>query len=170
LVKKFIAETVQSLAIALVLAFVIRLLIFQPFYIPSRSMVPALKPGDRIIVSKFDYWFKQPHRGEVIVFKYPVNPDTDFVKRIIGLGGDTLAIRDNNLYIDGKKLEEPYLSQNLVMQDFGPVTVPKGTLFMMGDNRNDSKDSRFWGPLDKDLIIGRAIIRFWPLNRMGLIK
>ncbi len=170
LVRKFITETLQSLAIALVLAFIIRLLIFQPFYVPSKSMVPTLRPGDRFIVSKFNYWFAQPQRGDVIVFKYPVNPDKDFVKRVIGLSGETLSIRNNHVYINGKKLDEPYLRKNLVMEDFGPVPVPEGTLFMMGDNRNDSRDSRFWGPLDKDLIIGKAIVRFWPLNRSGFIK
>lgn len=169
MVKQFIKETFQSVVIALILALIIRTFIFQPFYIPSRSMVPTLVPGDRILVTKFNYWFSQPKRGDVIVFKYPVNPDKDFVKRIIALGGETLSIRNNNVYINGEKLEEPYLKKGIVTRDFGPVTVPEDSVFVMGDNRPDSRDSRYWGALDKDLIIGKAVVRFWPLSRIGLI-
>ncbi len=170
MVKQFMKETVQSLVIALILALLIRMFIFQPFYIPSRSMVPNLEPGDRILVTKFNYYFSEPERGEVIVFKYPVDPDKDFVKRIVGLGGESLSIKGNNVYINGKLLNEPYLKQGIPMQDFGPVTIPNGTLFVMGDNRPDSRDSRYWGTLDKNLIIGKTIFRFWPLGRIGRVQ
>lgn len=163
-------EIVESVAIAVILAFVIRIFLFQPFYIPSGSMEPTLMIGDRILVNKFIYHFQEPKRGDVIVFKYPLEPERDYIKRVIGLPGETLEIRDSQLYINGEPVPEDYLPENLRFMDFGPVTIPENAYFMMGDNRNNSQDSRFWGTLPREYIQGKAVVIYWPLTRIGLIK
>jgi len=132
-------------------------------------MEPTLFPGDRIIVNKIGYKFREPERGDVIVFHYPLDPERDFVKRVIAFEGETIEIRNNYVYIDGQRLEEPYIP-DVVIGDFEPVRVPKGHYFVMGDNRNNSEDSREWGPLDKDLLIGKAIFIYWPFSRFGAIE
>jgi signal peptidase I len=157
----------ESLLVAVVLALVIRFFIFQPFYIPSGSMEPTLLTGDRIIVSKFTYHFREPERGDVIVFRYPRDPDRAFVKRLVALGGETVAIRDDRLYIDGVQVVEGYLPENGSYSDFGPAKVPVGSFFMLGDNRANSDDSRVWGFLDEELLIGKAVAVYWPVGRIG---
>ncbi|GAB4264089.1 signal peptidase I [Thermincola ferriacetica] len=166
----FFGEILESVAIAVILAFVIRVFLFQPFYIPSGSMEPTLQPGDRIIVNKFLYRFKEPARGDIIVFKYPRNPKRDFIKRVIGLPGETVEIRDSVLYINGKKVDQPYLPKGLRYGSYGPVKVPEGSYFMMGDNRNNSEDSRVWGTLPRENIVGKAMLIYWPLARAGMIR
>jgi len=169
--KKFVfGEIIESVAIAVILAVIIRVFLFQPFYIPSGSMEPTLTKGDRIIVSKINYRLSSPQRGDVIVFKYPVNPDKDFIKRVIGLPGETLEIRDNKLYINGEFVEQPFLPPYLTYGDFGPVTIPEGRYFMMGDNRNNSEDSRFWGTLPSENIIGKTLLIYWPFNRAQVLE
>lgn len=163
-------ELLESIAIAVVLAFVIRIFLFQPFYIPSGSMEPTLQIGDRIIVNKITYRFSEPKRGDVMVFKYPLEPSRDYIKRVIGLPGETLEIKDSALYINGQVVEEQYLDPNLRFMDYGPVTVPANAYFMMGDNRNNSQDSRFWGTLQRNYVVGKAVWIFWPLDRFGSIK
>ena len=147
----------------------IRVWLLEPFFIPSPSMEPTLFPGDRIIVNKIGYKFREPERGDVIVFHYPLDPERDFVKRVIAFEGETIEIRNNYVYIDGQRLEEPYIP-DVVIGDFEPVRVPKGHYFVMVDNRNNSEDSREWGPLDKDLLIGKAIFIYWPFSRFGAIE
>lgn len=164
------SEIVESVIIALVLALLIRSFIFTPFYIPSRSMEPTLRPNDRIIVSRMAYLFGHPSRGDVVVFKYPLDPDTDYIKRIVAVGEETLQIKDNTLYINGEPVEEPYLPKGVVLADYGPVKVPSGSVFVMGDNRNSSKDSRYWGALPVENIIGKAVLVFWPPKRIQLIR
>lgn len=165
-----LGEILESVAIAVILAIVIRVFLFQPFYIPSGSMEPTLLINDRIIVSKLNYRITAPDRGDVIVFKYPVNPKRDFIKRVIGLPGETIKIKDNKLFVDGKQLEQPFLPHGLTYGDFGPVTVPEGEYFMMGDNRNNSEDSRVWGTLPRDNIVGRAVFVYWPFSRASVIR
>ncbi|WP_227766682.1 signal peptidase I [Zhaonella formicivorans] len=164
------AELLESIAIAVILAFVIRIFLFQPFYIPSGSMEPTLMIGDRIIVNKITYRFSEPKRGDVIVFKYPLEPKRDYIKRVVGLPGETLEIKDGTLYINDRPTPEEYLPPNVPLADYGPITIPKNAYFMMGDNRSNSQDSRFWGTLQRDYIIGKAVLIFWPLNRFGTIK
>lgn len=164
-----IMEIFESVAIAVLLAVVIRMFIFQPFYIPSESMVPSLQVGDRIIVSKFNYHFSEPKRGDIMVFKYPLDPSRDFVKRTIGTGGESLAIRNSQLYINGRPVQEDYLPEGLSFADFGPVEVPQDSYFMMGDNRNNSDDSRVWEALPEENIIGKAVLIYWPLDRIRLL-
>lgn len=168
--KSVVWEWIETIGIALILALVIRTFLIQPFYIPSGSMEPTLGVGDKIIVNKLGSYFKRPERGQVIVFKYPLDPSQDFVKRVIGMPGETIEIKDSTVYINGSPLEEEYLPEDLVYGDFGPVTVPENAYFMLGDNRDNSQDSRVWGPLPEDLIIGRAIVIFWPLDRISVIR
>jgi len=170
--RSVVAELAESILVAVVLALVIRLFILEPFYIPSGSMIPTLEVGDRIIVCKFCYKYglDDPSRGDVIVFRYPVDPSRNFVKRIIAVGGETVAVRNSRLYINGEAVPEPYLPVGFKFGDFGPLYVPPGSYFVMGDNRNYSEDSRKWGFLDRDLIIGKAVAIYWPLDRLGVVK
>ncbi|MCL0062707.1 signal peptidase I [Peptococcaceae bacterium] len=168
--KSLIRETVESILIAAVLAMIIRLFVIEPFYIPSGSMEPTLMVNDRIIVSKISYYFEEPERGDVVVFKYPKDTSRNFVKRLIAKPGETVELKNSKLYINGKFLPESYLPADLIYPDYGPVTVPEDHYFMLGDNRNSSEDSRFWGFMHKDLIIGKAVIIYWPPNRIGLIE
>jgi len=167
--KSAFIETIKSVVIAVLLAVIIRMFIFEPFYIPSGSMIPTLQVGDRIIVSKLSYHFTKPNLGDIMVFKFPLDPSTDFVKRTIGTGKDTVESRNSELYINDKRVKENYLPSDLHFDDFGPVKVPPGNYFMMGDNRNHSQDSRAWGLLPEDNIIGKAVLIYWPLNHIKLL-
>lgn len=168
--KSTMREMLESVVIAVVLAAVIRLFILEPFYIPSGSMEPTLMINDRIIVSKVTYQLREPQPGDIVVFKFPLDPSRNFVKRLIATGGDTVEIKDSVLYINNKPVQENYLPSGLKFQDYGPKKVPEGYYFMMGDNRNNSDDSRVWGFLDKKLIVGKAEVIYWPLDRIGLAK
>lgn len=169
--KSPLREIFESLIIAVILAVIIRMFILQPFYIPSGSMEPTLQINDRIIVSKISYRLHEPERGDIVVFKFPLDTKRDFVKRLIGKGGETVAIRDSKLYINDKLVPEEYLPPGLeINEDYGPVRVPEGHYLMMGDNRNNSDDGRKWGPLSKDLIIGKAVMVYWPLQHIRLIN
>ncbi|ABZ84745.1 signal peptidase i [Heliomicrobium modesticaldum Ice1] len=164
--KSAVREIAEAVLVAVALAFLIRYFLFQPFYIPSGSMEPTLKPLDRIIVSKVNYWFSEPALGQIIVFRYPVDPSRDFVKRVIAVGGETVKIRNNQVYVNDRPIPEPYLPPNLRMSDYGPVTVPEGKFFVMGDNRNHSDDSRIWGFVPRDNVIGQAVFLYWPFDRI----
>jgi len=167
--RSFFSEVFQSVAIAVLLAVLIRLFILEPFYIPSGSMEPTLKENDRILVSKLNYYFEEPERGDVIVFKYPRDTSRNFVKRVVAVGGETLTVRNSDLYINGRVVPEPYLPPGLKFDDFGPVEIPEESYFMMGDNRNNSDDSRVWGYLPENLIVGKAIAIYWPPGRTGMV-
>lgn len=168
--KSTIFELIESVLIAVVLALVIRFFLFEPFYIPSGSMEPTLQVEDKIIVNKIVYRFGEPERGDIIVFKYPLDPSRDYIKRVIGLPGETLEIKESTVYIDGQAITENYLPSDTKFMDFGPVSIPEDSYFMMGDNRNNSQDSRVWGTLPEDHIVGKAFLIFWPANRIGLLK
>ncbi len=183
--KGIIREYVEAFATAIVLALIIRALIIQAFKIPSGSMEPTLLVGDHILVSKFIYGMhipftnhvilplENPKEGDVVVFEYPKDESIDFIKRAIGLPGDKLQIINKQVYINGKALNEPYayhgdsdiLPANVSPRDnFGPIVVPKGEYFMMGDNRDFSNDSRFWGFVKRDLILGKAWVIYFSWN------
>ncbi|BAF59898.1 signal peptidase I [Pelotomaculum thermopropionicum SI] len=167
--RPLFAEIFESVAIAVVLAVVIRLFVLEPFYIPSGSMEPTLKENDRIIVSKLNYRFQEPKRGDIVVFKFPRDPKRNFVKRLIAVGGETVALKDGHLYINGQAVPEDYLPPGLRFSDYGPREVPEGCYFMLGDNRNNSDDSRVWGFLPENLIVGKAVLIYWPLDRIGIV-
>jgi signal peptidase I len=192
-VLQFLGELPGLILMAFVLALLIKTFLVQAFFIPSGSMEPTLMPGDRVIVVKVPYYFHDPQRGDVIVFEDPdpskqpdrgivggffhwlvqglgaAPPDNeDFIKRVIGLPGETVWAKGGNVYVDGVKIDEPYLTQKT--DDFPKTKVPDGTLFVMGDNRGNSLDSRFGlGYVPLDQVIGKADFIIWPPSRAGRI-
>lgn len=172
----WIREFIETVVIALVLAFLIRTFLVQTFYIPSGSMEPNLLIGDRIMAYKVFYGLDRVKRGDIIVFKFPLNPKKDFIKRVIGLPGDSVEIRDKKVYLNGKRLIEPYVVHRdnwdigFPRDDYGPVKVPADSLFVLGDNRDSSEDSRYWGYVPKENIVGRAFLIYWPPWRVRIIK
>ncbi len=162
-------DLLESVVLAIVLATLLRLFIIQPFYIPSESMEPTLFPNDRIIVNMLVYRFHPPQRDDVIVFRYPLDPTRDFIKRVVAFGGETVEVRNDNLIINGVRIAEPFLPHP-IMANYGPFKVPQGYYFVMGDNRNNSDDSRVWGALPARNIIGKAFLIYWPPGRIGLLK
>lgn len=169
--KNEVLEWIKAIAFALVLALAIRSYIFEPMMVPTGSMIHTIEIGDRILVNKFIYRFEPLKRGDIVVFKYPDDPSQTFVKRLIGIGGDVIEIKNGVLYRNNVAVQEPYLKEPMV-GNFGPYRVPEGYYFMMGDNRNNSKDSRFWVNkfVPRKLIVGKATYRIWPLNRIGPMK
>ncbi len=184
--KSVLREYTEAIIIALVLALFIRTFVIQAFKIPSGSMIPTLLIGDHILVSKFLYgiknpvtgstWveIKQPQRQDVIVFKYPVNPKQDFIKRVVGVAGDRIKIIDKNLYVNDTLLElqqtqheDPNILPGSVSprDNLGPITVPPDSLFVMGDNRDNSHDSRFWKFVKLKDVKGKAHILYWSWNK-----
>jgi signal peptidase I len=172
-----IFEIVDSLLVAVLLVFLIlRPFVVQAFYIPSSSMVPTLEINDRILVNKFLYFFREPERGEIVVFVSPPQADKDqkdFIKRVIGLPGDRLAVHDGKLWRNGQSVDEPYTRELMTYRwpEFGgEFVVPPGELFVMGDNRNLSNDSHKWGPLPRKNVLGKAFCIFWPPQRVRLLR
>lgn len=170
-------EWVESILKALVLVLVVKTFVVQAFFIPTESMQSTLLVGDYLLVDKITYLFRDPVPGEIVVFEYPEEPQKDFIKRCVGVGGQTLSHEDDTLSVNGEKLKEPYvqyINKNLhPMNDrrsFSGLKVPEGTFFMMGDNRNNSQDSRFWGSLPRWRVIGKAWAGYWPLTRIGLMN
>jgi signal peptidase I len=153
---------------ALAVALIVQATLFQAFYIPSESMEMTLREGDRVLVNKLD---DDPGHGDVIVFERPPNEPPsevhDLIKRVIGLPGDTVEGRDGVVYLNGAPLDEPYLTEGTITSPFAPLVIPEGHLFVMGDNRGNSRDSRFFGPIDEDLVVGHAFVIVWPLGRAG---
>jgi signal peptidase I len=176
--------------VALTIAFLVKTFLAQAFYIPSGSMLPQLQLYDRVVVSKLAYRLHDPHRGDIVVFDAPASqfgrtkpdrgplgdvlhyvgervgvlqPSTDeFIKRVVALPGETVQGVDGKILVNGRVLAEPYLPAGEITSSFGPVTVPKGTLWVMGDNRDNSADSRVFGPIKQDTVVGRAVVRVWP--------
>jgi len=178
-------EYVEAALWALVITLFLRAFVIQAFRIPSASMQDTLLIGDFLFVNKFEYGpkipfthmrlpgIRHPKRRDVIVFQFPQDPSKDFIKRCIGTGAETLEIKDKQVIVNGRALVEPYAihsdpsvkpSGYEPRDNFGPVTIPPGDLFMMGDNRDNSNDSRFWGPLELDLVKGRAMFLYWSWN------
>jgi signal peptidase I len=189
-----ILEIPVLVMVAVLLALGMRTFLGQAFVIPSGSMIPTLQVGDRVLVSRPSYAMHDPHRGDVLVFESPeeLPPDTswlpgkvlrraleavglsqpretDFIKRVIGLPGDVVEGRDGLVYINGQRLVEPYLPPGVVTSTFGPEVVPDDHLFVMGDNRGNSNDSRAIGPIPEDLVVGRAVARIWPPGRWAFL-
>ncbi len=164
-------ENFRLIVIALVLAVLLRTFIAEPRYIPSDSMLPTLATGDRLVVEKVSYHLHPPHRGDIVVFNPPPELHRDgsaFIKRVIALPGQVVAIENGQVYIDGQPLQEDYLAE-AIDYTIPPVQVPPGQVFVLGDNRNHSNDSHVWGFLPQENIIGRAVWRFFPLDHFGPI-
>ncbi|MBQ9527525.1 MAG: signal peptidase I [Fretibacterium sp.] len=173
--KPWWRETIETIVWAFVLAMIIRTFIVQAFWIPSGSMIPTLEVGDRVLVAKFWNWFFPPSRGALYVFRYPVDRDRDFVKRVIAVPGDVVDIRDGVVYINNEPTEEPYVKyhDHFTLQAGRPYpevpfTVPEGHYFMLGDNRPNSQDGRFWGLVSTADLHGPVFFRYWPLTRIGI--
>jgi signal peptidase I len=169
--KRAIIEWAIVLVIALLVAVGMRTFVVQTFYIPSGSMEPTLNIGDRILVDKLSYDLHPVHRGDIIVFARPPHENlepgvNDLVKRVIGLPGETISAQNGDIDINGKPLKEPWLPKGVTTANFSPVKIPKGYYFVMGDNRGFSEDSRFFGPISGNLIVGRVVMRIWPLSRI----
>jgi signal peptidase I len=160
---------------ALLIAIVIKTFLFQAFWIPSESMVPTLREDDRVLVNKLSYRLHDVNRGDIVVFEAPEGANSDIkdlVKRVIGLPGDTISFRNGHVQVNGRRLDEPYLPEGTVTEPKNGVTsidVPAGSIFVMGDNRGASKDSREFGPVDEDDIVGRVFVRIWPPSRIGFL-
>ena len=169
-------ENLESLLWAVALALAIRTFLMAPFKIPSGSMRPTLMEGDRILVNKFLYHFRAPQRGEIIVFRYPEDPKRPFIKRLVGIEGDTVEIRSGKVLINGRVPEEAmlhslyYYNQGINGQVGQSVTIPEGAYFVLGDNSASSHDSRFWGFVPRRLLIGRAMCVFWPVTRWRILR
>ena len=186
--KSTVREYFESIVVAVILALFVRTFVFQAFKIPTGSMKPNLLVGDHLLVNKFVFApaasaierallpMRAIERGDVVVFKFPEEPDRDFIKRVIGLPGDTLELKNQTVHINGMPLIEPYAHYLFPATDagqadsfdlrrkYGPVTVPDGHYFMMGDNRDDSQDSRFWGFLPASYVKGRALFIYWSFD------
>jgi signal peptidase I len=154
---------------ALVFGFV-RPFVVEAFYIPSESMTPTLEVGDRVFVNKFVYRFAEPERGDIVVFKNIEGGQEELIKRVVGVPGDEVTIRNGVLFVNEERWEEPYVnSQSLDNSSFGSMTVPEGKVFVMGDNRANSRDSRFFGPIPIEDVEGEAFVVFWPPSHIGLL-
>ncbi len=183
-----IRENIEAILVAILIALFIRTFVVQAFKIPSGSMKQTLQIGDHILVNKFifgvkiPYWnktiipLKSPQRGDIIVFKYPVDPQKDFIKRVIGVGGDVVESRDKQLYVNHKLVNHDFgvhtdprilSGDNKPRDNFGPITVPENSLFVMGDNRDESYDSRFWGFVDLKAVNGKAFIIYWSWDKLN---
>jgi len=184
--KSLVREYGEAIVIAVVLALVIRTLVVQAFTIPSGSMMDTLLIGDYILVNKFLYGaeipltdrhlpaVRDPHRGDIVVFKYPNDETRDFIKRIIAVGGDTVQVRDNRVTLNGRLIDEPYVRPGSFSGPAGspcsyayacePLRVPEGSYFVMGDNRDNSQDSRYWGFVRREKIRGKAFLIYWSWN------
>lgn len=168
-----IVEWIVIIVAALLVALIVKTFLIQAFWIPSGSMEPTLMPNDRVLVNKVSYDLHSVHRGDIIVLKRPPGETdltiSDLIKRVIGLPGDRIEAINGQVYINGKLLNEPYLPAGTVTTQLPLQTVPKGQYFVMGDNRTNSRDSRFIGTIPRNLIVGRAFIIVWPLSRIGLL-
>lgn len=166
---KEIWEWTRSIIIAVIIALLFRMFVMEHFLVEGESMLPTLNNNERIIVNKMVYYFNEPEHGDVVVFNY--HDRRDFIKRTVGVEGDTIQIIDNQLYRNGLPVDEPYL-RNCTMLDYGPVTVTPGHLFVLGDNRSNSRDSRYpdVGFVSIEKVKGRACVVFWPFNQARRIN
>jgi signal peptidase I len=193
--KGGVLELFTIVAVALGLALGIQAVLVKPFRIPSESMVPTLKISQRVLVDRVTFRIGEPERGDVVVFKPPVGADdnvcgvrhssrsacprptsarsdTNFIKRVVAIGGDRLSVVDGRVILNGKRQDEPFIRPDGscdICDLPDEITIPKGMYFMMGDNRGESADSRFWGPVPKKWLIGQAFMTYWPPNRIGAL-
>lgn len=170
----FVVDFLETLVISLAVFVLVYLFLFQPHQVEGRSMEDTFQNGEYILTDKISYRFREPERGDVIVFHSPQDERVDFIKRIIALPGDRIMIKGSMVYLNGKLLDEPYVKEGISPQDSFlregvEVSVPSGNYVVMGDNRLHSSDSRKWGFITKQEIVGRAFFRYWPLDALGTI-
>jgi signal peptidase I len=166
-------EWLILVAASLAVALIVRGFLIQAFYIPSESMVPTLVKNDRVLVNKLSYKLHDVHRGDIVVFKAPPGAATaqvkDLIKRVVGLPGETIEGRNGSIFINGNPLDEPYLPPDVRSRDFPPEKVPPDKIYVLGDNRQDSRDSTFFHAVDEHSIVGRAFVKIWPFTDLGLL-
>jgi signal peptidase I len=159
-----VIEVVLIVVAAFAIAMLVQFFVVKPFTIHQVSMEPTIVDGERVLVNRFIYHFRDPKVGEVVVFHSPARGE-DLVKRVVGVAGDRVEVKDGALYVNGERRIEPYLNEQTIQGVFLEITVPRGTVFVMGDNRNNSLDSRIFGPVGKKSILGRAFVIYWPISR-----
>jgi signal peptidase I len=178
-------EYAAVVAAAVLVALAFQAWLLKPYRIPSGSMLDTLRPGDRVLVNRMVYHLREPQRGDIIVFRYPEDPDVVFIKRVVGVPGDVLEVRDGHLYVNRRKAAEPYVHRTAGRADptvaqaaiagstlhdpwslAEPYRIPAGNYFVMGDNRTDSDDSRDWGTVPRTAIVGEGLATYWPLSRL----
>jgi signal peptidase I len=170
-VKDFLKETISVIIIAFVLAMILRNYVIEGREIPTGSMLPTVQLNDRVWVNRFIYRFKEPQRGDVVMFKPPetIKSATPYLKRVIGLPGETVEMKNQKVYINGRALVEPYVAEPLDYE-YGPVVVPNDCILVLGDNRNNSYDSHEWNAwLTEDRLMGKAVAVYWPLQHFKLL-
>ena len=162
-IVKEIIEWIAVVVVAVVLAYFVNHFIIVNAIVPSSSMEKTIMTGDRVIGYRLAYSFSEPERGDIIIFKFPDDESKLYIKRLIGLPGETVEIKEGKVFVDGEALDEPYLTVT-TEGTFGPYTVPEGHFFMLGDNRNNSADSRYWNNtyLAREKIVGKAVFKYWP--------
>jgi signal peptidase I len=182
---KRVLEYAGIAVVAVLVALAIQAWVVKPYRIPSESMLGTLRPGDRVLVNRLVYRLHEPRRGDVVVFRYPRDPSVVFIKRIVGVPGDVLQVRDGRLLVNGRRTQEPYVHRTAGRTDptvaqaavagstlhdpwslAEPYTVPPGRYFVMGDNRTDSDDSRDWGTVPRGAIVGEGLATYWPLSHL----
>jgi signal peptidase I len=141
--------------------------LIKPFYVPTVSMEPTIMVGDRVLAERLSPRFSSPERGQIVVFRNPREDGEDLIKRVVAVAGDQVAVREGKLWVNGEAQDEPYLNEPVMDGSYPETTVPPDMFFAMGDNRNNSGDSRVFGPVPYENILGRAIITYWPLSRAG---
>jgi len=162
-----LVEVVIIVGTAFILALLIQQFVVKPFYIPSESMENTLLKGDRVLVNRFIYRFTEPKPGDVVVFHPPSSPKEDYIKRVVAVAGDTVEVRDGKLYVNGVAKDEPYLKEQFIEGDYPEEKVPPDSFWAMGDNRNQSGDSRVFGPVELNKILGKAFMIYWPVTKIG---
>jgi signal peptidase I len=161
----------RDLILSVLLAFIVIVFLYQPVQVEGTSMMPHLENHERLFINKFVYRLHPIARGDVVVFWFPLDPSKSFIKRVIGLPGDEVSIRDGHVLVNGKPLPEPYVPPNyLDEQSYPPVRVELDHYFVLGDHRSSSNDSRVWGTVDRKYIYGKAVFVYWPLSQLGWVK
>jgi len=161
----------RDLILSVLLAFIVIVFLYQPVQVEGTSMMPRLENHERIFINKFLYRFRSVERGDVVVFRYPLDTSKSYIKRVIGLPGDEVTIRDGHVLVNGQPLREPYVpSSYLDDQSYPPVHVEPNHYFVLGDHRSSSNDSREWGTVDQEYIYGKAVFVYWPLSQIGWVK
>ena len=171
---KWLFETrywLRDLILSVLLAFIVIVFLYQPVQVEGTSMMPRLENHERIFINKFLYRFRPIERGDVVVFRYPLDTSKSYIKRVIGLPGDDVSIRDGRVLVNGQALREPYvLSSYIDEQNFAPVHVEPNHYYVLGDHRTSSNDSREWGTVDRRYVYGKAVFVYWPLDKLGRLR
>lgn len=162
---------VRDLVISVGISLFIILFLYQPVKVEGTSMLPGLQDQERIFVNKFVYNVEPIERGDIVVFRYPRDPSKSYIKRVIGVAGDRVRIDDGQVYLNGRALDEPYVPRAYEdMRSFGPIVVPPGSYFVLGDHRSLSSDSRDFGPVPRRYIYGKAEFVYWPVDKVGRLR